>query len=161
MIEPSPHPVRARMEKLNGEALARVAAYFQVLAEPTRLQILNLLREQERNVGELAQLCGYSAANISRHLSLLSQHGFVARETRGNSAYYRIADASVYELCDHGLRQYRAPVRTHGVGACRIRHAGGATQEGWSARAPLTGAAQVLMAGSAFMRRAKVRSWPG
>lgn len=100
MIEPSPHPVRARMEKLNGEALARVAAYFQVLAEPTRLQILNLLREQERNVGELAQLCGYSAANISRHLSLLSQQGFVARQTRGNSAYYRIADASVYELCD-------------------------------------------------------------
>ena len=100
MIKPSPQPAQPRMQQLNGEALARVAAYFQVLAEPTRLQILNLLREHERNVGELAQLCGYSAANISRHLSLLSQHGFVVRETRGNSAYYRIADASVYELCD-------------------------------------------------------------
>ena len=100
MIGTSQIPGQRRMEKLNSEALARVAAYFQVLAEPTRLQVLNLLREQERNVGELAQLCGYSAANISRHLSLLSQHGFVARETRGNSAYYRIADASVYDLCD-------------------------------------------------------------
>ncbi len=88
------------MEGLPSEALVRVAAYFQVLAEPTRLQILNLLRQQERNVGELAQLCGYSAANISRHLSLLTQHGFVARETRGNSAFYRIADPSVYDLCD-------------------------------------------------------------
>ena len=88
------------MEGLPSEALAKVAAYFQVLAEPTRLQILNLLRQQPRNVGELAQLCGFSAANISRHLSLLSQHGFVARETRGNSAYYRIADPSVYDLCD-------------------------------------------------------------
>lgn len=88
------------MEGLPSDALVRVAAYFQVLAEPTRLQILNLLRQQERNVGELAQLCGYSAANISRHLSLLTQHGFVARETRGNSAFYRIADPSVYDLCD-------------------------------------------------------------
>ena len=88
------------MEGLPSDALVRVAAYFQVLAEPTRLQILNLLRPHERNVGELAQLCGYSAANISRHLSLLTQHGFVVRETRGNSAYYRIADPSVYDLCD-------------------------------------------------------------
>jgi DNA-binding transcriptional ArsR family regulator len=88
------------MEGLPDEALAQVAAYFQALSEPTRLQILNLLRQQERSVGELAQLCGYSSANISRHLALLSQHGLVARESRGNSAIYTIADESVYALCD-------------------------------------------------------------
>jgi len=88
------------MEGLSDDALVQVAAYFQALAEPTRLQILNFLRQQERNVGELAQLCGYSSANISRHLTLLTQHGLVLRETRGNSAYFRIADAAVYELCD-------------------------------------------------------------
>ena len=88
------------MEGLPDEALVQVAAYFQALSEPTRLRILNLLRQQERNVGELAGLCGYSAANVSRHLALLTRHGLVAREARGNSAYYRIADASVYALCD-------------------------------------------------------------
>ena len=88
------------MEGLPDEALAQVASYFQALSEPTRLQILNLLREQERSVGELAQLCGYSSANVSRHLSLLTQHGLVARESRGNSAIYSIADESVYALCD-------------------------------------------------------------
>ncbi|MBL8311849.1 MAG: winged helix-turn-helix transcriptional regulator [Burkholderiales bacterium] len=88
------------MDGLPPEALTQVAAYFQALSEPTRLQILNLLREKERNVGELAELCGYTSANISRHLSLLMQHGLVSRESRGNSAYYRIADASIYELCD-------------------------------------------------------------
>ena len=88
------------MEGLPDEALAQVAAYFQVLSEPTRLQILNLLRQQERSVGELAQLCAYSSANISRHLALLTQHGLVARESRGNSAIYSIADESVYALCD-------------------------------------------------------------
>jgi DNA-binding transcriptional ArsR family regulator len=88
------------MESLSNEALEQVAAYFQALSEPTRLQILNLLRQQERSVGELAQLCGYSSANVSRHLALLTQHGLVARESRGTSAYYRIADPSVYALCD-------------------------------------------------------------
>ncbi len=88
------------MEGLPDEALAQVASYFQALSEPTRLQVLNLLRQQERSVGELAQLCGFSSANISRHLALLTQHGLVTRESRGNSAYYRIADPSVYRLCD-------------------------------------------------------------
>jgi DNA-binding transcriptional ArsR family regulator len=88
------------MEGMPPEGLRHVAAYFQVLAEPTRLAILNLLREGERNVGEIARLCGYTAANISRHLALLTQHGFVARESRGTAVYYRIADPSVYALCD-------------------------------------------------------------
>ena len=63
------------MENLPPEAMMEVAAYFQALSEPTRLKILNLLREGERNVGELAQLCGFTAANISRHLALLTKHG--------------------------------------------------------------------------------------
>jgi DNA-binding transcriptional ArsR family regulator len=88
------------MDGLPTEALEQVAAYFQALSEPTRLQILNLLREKERNVGELAALCGYTSANVSRHLTLLTLRGLVARESRGNSAYYRIADPAVYQLCD-------------------------------------------------------------
>lgn len=88
------------MEGLPEEALHQVAAYFQALSEPTRLQILNILRQGARSVGDLAQDCGHSSANISRHLSLLTQHGLVKRESRGNSAYYSIADASVYALCD-------------------------------------------------------------
>ncbi|MGM9487535.1 ArsR/SmtB family transcription factor [Ideonella sp. YS5] len=88
------------MDGLPPEALDQVAAYFQALSEPTRLQILNLLRSGERNVGELAQACGYTSANISRHLSHLMQRGLVERESRGTAVYYRIADESVYALCD-------------------------------------------------------------
>jgi DNA-binding transcriptional ArsR family regulator len=88
------------MEGMPPEALKRVAEYFQTLSEPTRLQLLNILREGERNVGELAQMCGYTSANVSRHLAMLTQRGLVARESRGTSAYYRIADESVYALCD-------------------------------------------------------------
>ncbi|NCT84523.1 MAG: winged helix-turn-helix transcriptional regulator [Comamonadaceae bacterium] len=88
------------MQDLPEEALQQVAAYFQALAEPTRLQILNLLRQGERNVGEIAQACGFTSANISRHLSVLMQRGLVAREARGPAVYYSIADESVYALCD-------------------------------------------------------------
>jgi len=88
------------MEGLSPEALQQVAAYFQALSEPTRLQILNILRAGERNVGELAQQCGYTSANVSRHLAFLMQQGLVRRESRGTSAYYSIADESVYALCD-------------------------------------------------------------
>ena len=88
------------MEDLPPQALAEVAEYFQALSEPTRLQVLNILRHGECNVGELAQACGCTSANISRHLSLLTQRGLLARESRGNSVYYRIAEDSVYTLCD-------------------------------------------------------------
>ena len=88
------------MKGMERGALRQVAAYFQAMSQPTRLHILKLLRDGERNVGALAQLCGYTAANISRHRSMLVQQGLVEREHRGTAVYYRIADPSVYALCD-------------------------------------------------------------
>jgi len=100
----------ALMENMPPEALSDVAAYFQALSEPTRLQLLNLLRNGERSVGDLAQSCGCTAANASRHLSYLTKHGLVLREGRGTSVFYRIADQSVYALCElvcgHIARQF-------------------------------------------------------
>ncbi|HQR04033.1 MAG: winged helix-turn-helix transcriptional regulator [Proteobacteria bacterium] len=88
------------MENLSDLALQQIAQYFQVLAEPTRLRILNSLREEQRSVGELAEICQCSLANVSRHLSQLAKQGLVARESQGTTAFYGIADPAVYELCD-------------------------------------------------------------
>jgi DNA-binding transcriptional ArsR family regulator len=88
------------MKDLPDQALKAISAYFQVLAEPTRLKILNLLRDQPRHVSELAELSGFSAANVSRHLTQLAQQGLVVRETRGQNVYYQVADPSIYQLCD-------------------------------------------------------------
>ena len=90
----------AFMKNLPPEAIEKVAEFFRALSEPTRLHILNLLRSGERNVGELAEATGYTAANVSRHLTFLTQQGLVRRDARGTSAYYSIADESVYALCD-------------------------------------------------------------
>ena len=85
---------------LPDDSINGIAAYFHVLGEPTRLQILNLLLQDDHNVGGLAEAVGCSAANTSRHLSMMARHGFVRRHTRGNSVYYQIADPGVVDLCN-------------------------------------------------------------
>lgn len=88
------------MDKLAPKALEQIADYFKVLADPTRLQILTLLGDGDYNVGELAKQCHCSSANISRHLSLLSQHGLITRTSKGTSVYYQLTDQSTFALCD-------------------------------------------------------------
>lgn len=90
----------ASLEKLPPEALEYVAKYFRSLSEPTRLRILNTLGTGELSVGEIAEQVDSSIANVSRHLAQMAQHGLVARQSRGNSAFYRVADPAVQELCD-------------------------------------------------------------
>ncbi len=82
------------------EAVADVAAYFRVLAEPSRLKLLQALCDGRRSVGDLTELLDCSMANVSRHLSALARQGMVERETEGTTAYYSIADPTIYALCD-------------------------------------------------------------
>ena len=82
------------------EAVADVAAYFRVLAEPSRLKLLQALCDGRRSVGDLTALLDCSMANVSRHLSALARQGMVERETEGTTAYYSIADPTIYALCD-------------------------------------------------------------
>lgn len=93
-------PATSEFELIDGPALLQLASYFRALGEPTRLQILNLLRHRDCNVGELAAACNCSIANVSRHLSLLQQRGLVNRASRGTSAFYSISDPAIYGLCD-------------------------------------------------------------
>jgi len=88
------------VDRLDDRALSEVARYFAALAVPMRLKILNALREGERKVGELTELTGCTQANVSKHLAVLAQNGFVQRHARGTSVYYRIADPRLFRLCD-------------------------------------------------------------
>ena len=75
-----------------------IAARFRALAEPTRLRLLNNLRQGELSVGELADRVGAGQANVSKHLDVLFQQGFVERRKEGTTTWYRAADIS-FELC--------------------------------------------------------------
>ena len=88
------------MEGLNDSALEQVAGFFRAMAEPLRLQILNVLRSGERNVGEITAELACSQANASKHLAVLAASGLIEKRPRGTSTYYRIRDPRIYELCD-------------------------------------------------------------
>jgi len=77
-----------------------IADRFRALAEPTRIKLLDRLRKGEATVLELTALVGTTQQNVSKHLNLLQHAGIVARRKRGNFSYYRIADATVYALCE-------------------------------------------------------------
>lgn len=81
-------------------ALEMVAGRFKVLAEPARLHLLNVLMAGERTVGDLVETTGLNQANVSKHLALLAEAGFVSRRKEGLHAWYVIADSSVFKLCD-------------------------------------------------------------
>jgi DNA-binding transcriptional ArsR family regulator len=88
------------MSQLDDQAFNRIAKYFQALAEPMRLKVLNGLRDGEKNVTELVEISGSTQANVSKHLTLLREAKLIKREARGTKAYYSIADHRIYELCN-------------------------------------------------------------
>lgn len=77
-----------------------IAHRFRVLGEPTRIQILDALRQGPATVAELEVSVGTSQQNVSKHLALLLDECLVSRRKEGNRAYYSIADQSLFELCE-------------------------------------------------------------
>jgi DNA-binding transcriptional ArsR family regulator len=67
-----------------------VDALFEVLADPTRRRVVQLLGERPCRAGELAQAAGTSAPVISRHLRILLEAGLVADERVPGDARVRV-----------------------------------------------------------------------
>jgi ArsR family transcriptional regulator, virulence genes transcriptional regulator len=72
----------------------------QVLANPKRLQILNLLKWGELSVGAMVQSLGVPKANLSQHLSLMRQKGILATRRQGTSIYYRLSTPDITQACE-------------------------------------------------------------
>lgn len=80
--------------------LERVAEQFRALGEPSRLSLMNLLFDGERTVGELVAASGLSLANVSKHLGILHQVGWVTRRKEGLNVRYALADERTFGLCE-------------------------------------------------------------
>lgn len=64
------------------------AETFKALSDPTRREILNLLRGGPRSAGEIVEQFEMTGASISHHLSVLKQAGIIDDEKRGKYIYY-------------------------------------------------------------------------
>jgi DNA-binding transcriptional ArsR family regulator len=83
---------------------------FEVLAEPRRRQILDLLREEERPVGVIVDELGISQPGVSKHLRVLRDAGLVEVRSDAQRRVYRLRAEPLREL-DEWLRPYRAAWR--------------------------------------------------
>jgi DNA-binding transcriptional ArsR family regulator len=83
-----------------------MAAAFEVLAEPNRRRILDLLRDTERPVGELVDHLAISQPAVSKHLRVLRQAGLVEVRTEAQRRVYRVRSAPLRDI-DEWLEPYR------------------------------------------------------
>jgi DNA-binding transcriptional ArsR family regulator len=91
----------ALRERSDPEALTYLADTFQVLANQTRLQMVEALSGRELCVCDLAAVVGSSQSAVSHHLRQLRQLKIVRYRKEGRMAYYRLADehiAAIYRL---------------------------------------------------------------
>ena len=79
---------------------------FEALADPTRRHILDLLREQPRLVGELADLLKISQPGISKHLRVLREVGLVRVRQDAQRHWYELRPEPLAEV-DAWLNPYR------------------------------------------------------
>jgi DNA-binding transcriptional ArsR family regulator len=80
---------------LNCETVKDTARIFRALADPTRRQILQELKDRELPAGTIASRFDISSPAISRHLAILKAADLVSERRDGNRIYYRLEPAQL------------------------------------------------------------------
>ena len=83
-----------------------MVATFEVLADESRRRILDVLVEEERPVGELAEILTLSQPSVSKHLKVLRDAGLVEARTDAQRRIYRVRPEPLREI-DEWLAPYR------------------------------------------------------
>jgi ArsR family transcriptional regulator, cadmium/lead-responsive transcriptional repressor len=95
-----------------------VAKYFRGLGDPTRVRILELLRDEgELSVGALVERLGLPQPQVSNHLACLRWCGFIDTRREHRTVHYRIADKRVLKMLD--LAEALLDDNADHVAACR------------------------------------------
>ena len=76
-------------------------AVFKALADPTRREIIKMLRQGPLNSGEIAEEFPSAWATISRHLAVLREADLISAERNGSSIRYELNATVLQELVEH------------------------------------------------------------
>jgi ArsR family transcriptional regulator len=85
---------------MGDELLDLKANVLKALGQPTRLKILELLRNGERCVCEIFPAIKEEQSNVSRHLALMKSVGILVSRKQGQMVHYRVRDPQVFRLLD-------------------------------------------------------------
>ncbi|MFQ5335652.1 MAG: autorepressor SdpR family transcription factor [Flavobacteriales bacterium] len=80
--------------------------FFKAMKDPTRREILNLLRDGDLSAGEIARNFNMSKPSISHHLDLLKQAGLITGAKKGQFIYYSL-DTTVIDETIKWLMQFK------------------------------------------------------
>ena len=98
--------------RLTPAQIEEVARLFEILAEPSRLMLLQNLQEGPQTVTALVEATGMKQANVSKQLGVLHQARLVGREREGNFVRYTILDPMIFELCSLVCGKMQRDTRT-------------------------------------------------
>ena len=76
------------------------AEIFQALAHPTRIAIVELLRNGEMSAGQLIEQLGLEQANASQHFTVLRNKQIVVNRKEGNQVFYSLRDPALVQVLD-------------------------------------------------------------
>ncbi|HMA37071.1 MAG TPA: metalloregulator ArsR/SmtB family transcription factor [Chloroflexia bacterium] len=76
------------------------AELFKALSHPTRIRILELLRDGERTVTDLQSTLQVESSTMSQQLAILRNRNIVDARKEGTSVFYQVRDRAVYDLLD-------------------------------------------------------------
>ena len=76
------------------------AEVCKTLSHAKRLEILDLLRDDEMSVGDIVKKMNVSKANVSQHLAILRKAGILKTRREGLTIFYSISSAKVTRACD-------------------------------------------------------------
>lgn len=85
------------------ETVAAIAELFKAFGDPTRVEILSLLMQQERCVGDIAEGISLSQSAVSHQLRLLKQLHLIKYRREGKNLLYSLADDHVRTILEMGL----------------------------------------------------------
>lgn len=86
------------------------ASIFQALAHPTRIAIIELLRDGELSAGTIIERLAIEQANASQHLAILRGRQIVTSRKEGNQVFYSLRDPLLNDLLDVMRRYFQSHV---------------------------------------------------
>ncbi len=86
------------------------ASIFQALGHPTRIAIIEVLRDGELPAGAIIERLGLEQANASQHLSVLRVKQIVNSRKEGNQVFYSVRDPVLIEVLDTMRRYFQSHV---------------------------------------------------
>ena len=76
------------------------AELYKALANPKRVEIIHLLRDQELSVSQIQAMLGLPQANLSQHLAILRQQNIVETRRKGTEVYYKLSHPNLIKASD-------------------------------------------------------------